>query len=268
MTDNSPTPDDELASAYLDDDADDAERALVESNPDLLARADRLAGIRRALAATQPVPDPTQRDEHIANALAMLDVAAPISLADRRDQRLRRRLAALSAAAAIVAVVGVLAVASNRRDHDSLGSTAGQSAATTVNASGADSKSDVAEGATTIVGPSATTASGGAVPAPMATTPAAAGPPTTPASAPTFAAGPDLGFIDENSAPEVLRNAGDHAVPPPPACAVPAGTRYVGTATYAGTPVFAFVTAPDAPEQRGVLLDTRTCTVVADLRLT
>ncbi|MDQ1422936.1 MAG: hypothetical protein QOD72_434, partial [Acidimicrobiaceae bacterium] len=131
MTDDFSVPDDELASAYLDDDADADERALVESDPDLRARADRLAGIRRAVAGSRPVPDPAQRDDHIANALAAREVAAAIPLADRRDQRLRRRLGVLSAAAAIVVVAGVIALTANRRDHNSLGSTAGRSTATT-----------------------------------------------------------------------------------------------------------------------------------------
>ena len=46
MTDDAPLPDDELASAYLDDAVDDDERARVESSPDLLARVDQLASVR------------------------------------------------------------------------------------------------------------------------------------------------------------------------------------------------------------------------------
>jgi hypothetical protein len=263
MTDHFPLPDDELASAYLDDAVDADERARVENDPDLLARADQLAGIRRAVATTGPVPDRAQRDQHIAKALETLGTVAPISLADRRDRRVRRHVAVLSAAAAIVVVAGVLAVTANRNEHRSLSAgqataTTAAGAATTAAAEAGGSKNDT--GAPALA---ATTAAGGA------TTTAAAAFSTTAAPAP---ASPDLGPIDANSAPEVLSDAGnrvgDRAVQPPPACAIPPDTRYVGTASYAGTPVFAFVTEPDAPEQRGVLLATATCAVVADLRLT
>jgi hypothetical protein len=262
MTDHFPLPDDELASAYIDGAVDDVERARVENDPDLLARADQLAGIRRAVAASGPVADATQRDQHIANALEMLRAVAPISLADQRNRRLRRQLAVLSAAAAIVVVAGVLAVTANRQEHRSLSATAGQSAATTAvpfaEASAGGSKNDNSTPAAATTAAAAATTTAGAA---YSTTVAAV-------SAP---ASPDLGSIDANSAPSVLSEAGnrvdDRAVPPP-ACVAPPGTRYVGSATYSGTPVYAFVTEPDAAEQRGVLLDAATCAVVADLRLT
>jgi hypothetical protein len=89
--------------------------------------------------------------------------------------------------------------------------------------------------------------------------------PSAPAVAPTDSG--YLGSLDQNSAPAVLRGASDVSRQAPPACAVPDGTHYVGSATYNGTPVFAFVTEPDVSPARGVLLDAGTCTVVADLPL-
>jgi hypothetical protein len=263
MTDDAPLPDDELASAYIDDAVDAAGRARVESSPDLLARAEQLAGARRAVAAA-PIPDAAQREVHIAHALAALDAAVPISLADRRDRRLRRRLTVLSAAAAIVVVAGVLAVTADRGHDDSL-STASRSAATTAagatEAQAGDMQND-AKGPPTGAGGAATTA------AAAATTTAAASATTAsqlPAVAPTDSS--YLGTIDENTAAAVLRDASDVRLQGPPACAVPGGTHYVGSATYAGTSVYAFVSEPDESPPRGVLVDMATCTVVADLPL-
>jgi hypothetical protein len=262
MTDESALPDDELVSAYLDGAVDEVERARVESSPELLARADLLGAARDAVAAATPPPDSALRDEHIANALATLGAAAPISLADRRARRTHRQMAVLSAAAAVIAVLGVLAVVSNRNDRASLGSTAGRSSTAT---SAADSKTDAAAESAA----AATTAPGGGAGAggfDYATTTVAAGA-TRPAASPTSRA-PDLGALDASSAPAALRAASDLRQAAPPECAVPAGTHFVGTATYAGAPVLAYVTEPVAPEARGVLLDPATCTVVEDLPLT
>jgi hypothetical protein len=259
MTDEFALPDDELVSAYLDGAVDEDERARVEGSPELLARADLLGAARDAVAAATPVPDPAVRDEHVANALATLGAAAPVSLADRRDRRTHRQMAVLSAAAVILAVLGVLAVVANRNDRASLRSSAGGSSATTAANAKTDTAVESAAAATTAAG-------AGAGGFDYATTTVAAGA-TVPAVSPT-SRGPDLGALDASSAPAVLRAASDVRVAPPPECAVPAGTHFVGTATYAAAPVLAYVTEPGASETRGVLVDPATCTVVEDLPLT
>jgi hypothetical protein len=251
-----------LASAYLDDAVDDDERARVESSPDLLARVDRLKSVRRAVAAV-PAVDVAQRETHITHALAALDVAEPISLADRRNRRSSRRLAWLSAAAAVVVVAGVLAVMANRSDHGSL-STAGS--ATTTTAAGDTAIESQAGGAKSDAQAPATTAAAGATTTMPASAAYSTTTPTRPAVAPTDTS--YLGSIDANSAAAVLRGASDRRLQGPPACSVPAGTHYIGDATYAGAPVFAFVTEAGGSPPRGVLLDVATCTVVADLPLT
>lgn len=259
MTDDFALPDDELVSAYLDGAVDDVERARVESSPELLARAGVLGAARDALATARPLPDPALRDQHIASALATLGAAATISLTDRRARRTHRQMAVLSAAAAIIALLGVLAVVVNRNDRESLSSTAGRAASATT---AADSKADVntpsaAEAATTAA------AAGSGDFAYATTTIAAAA--STPPAVTTRAS--DLGALDASTAPAALRAARDLSPAPPPQCAAPVGTHFVGTATYVGSPVLAFVTDPDASEARGVLVDPANCTVVADLPL-
>jgi hypothetical protein len=288
MTDHSPVPDDELVSAYLDDAVDADSRARVESTPELLARADRLAGIRNAVATNRPVPDARQRDEHIANALAEF-ATAPTELAERRERR-TRRLAVLSAAAAVLVVAGVLALIAGRDDRDGLSSSAGKAVATTV-ASAAGVQSDraapttpaaeattAARGATTTTAAArggtttAAAAAGATTPAPVAgaTTTASALSATTTTAPQPFAEAPvatDLGNLDAESAPAVLRTVRDRRLAPPTACAVPAGTHYVGTATYEGSAVFAFV-SDSAGSASAVVIDEQTCVVIADLPLT
>ena len=122
-----------LASAYLDGDVDDAERARVEGDPELLAEVERLRAVRVMLGDTEPSSIST-REQLLANALDAWDrlplgernrdatprvldrtidpraaaaaatITAPTSLGDRRKATLNRRL--LGAAAAIVLVLG------------------------------------------------------------------------------------------------------------------------------------------------------------------
>jgi hypothetical protein len=264
MTEPAPVPDDELVSAYLDDAVDAADRARVENTPELLAQADRLAGIRNAVATSRPVPDPRQRDEHIANALA--EAAGVIDLAERRERR-TRRFAVLSAAAAVLVVAGVLALIAGRNDHDT--STAGKSVAATTAPSAAGAPSALAAPTTPAdaAGASSDRAASTTPAAEAATTTVAAGATTTPASRPVAAPSStaDLGTIDAESAPAVLRGARDRRPPAPAACALPSGTHYVGTAIYEGTSVYAFVTDSSAS---AIVVDRLTCVVVADVPLT
>jgi hypothetical protein len=70
MTDAPLPPDaaDELVSAYLDGEADAAERARVEADPDLQARVEVLARVRAAVQSPVPV-DPARREAALTAAL-------------------------------------------------------------------------------------------------------------------------------------------------------------------------------------------------------
>jgi hypothetical protein len=97
-----PTPD-ELASAYVDGEVTAEERARVEADPGLLARAAELRAARD-FVRDAPVEAPTasRRDAAIAAAAAELNVVA------LRTGRARRGLRVASIAAAVVVVLGAL----------------------------------------------------------------------------------------------------------------------------------------------------------------
>jgi hypothetical protein len=125
-----------LASAYLDGDVSADERALVETDPELLAEVARLRQVRAVLADQEP-PSISRREEQLAAALDAWDrlpeaertgavrditptalkrgaspasaaaaatITTPTSMEHRRRARTNRRL--LGAAAAIVLVLG------------------------------------------------------------------------------------------------------------------------------------------------------------------
>ncbi|MEY2423312.1 MAG: hypothetical protein QOI95_3379 [Acidimicrobiaceae bacterium] len=132
MSDFSPDPD-ELASAYLDDDASVDERARVEADPALLARVEELRTVRDALRDPVTPPSTVERDAAIHAALAVSNV---VHLDAARRQR---RLRVASIAAAIVLVLGAAGVlirsASNQNQDKfqavagSIGSSAGDAGA-------------------------------------------------------------------------------------------------------------------------------------------
>lgn len=119
MTDVRPTPDDELASAYLDAEATQQERSRVESDSDL----SRQVAVLRELTAQiggVTAPGVDDRDDNIAAALAVFDAEiaqatiprAPTVVDDldtARRRRQSRSLALLGAAAALVVAVLVTA---------------------------------------------------------------------------------------------------------------------------------------------------------------
>lgn len=97
-----------LASAYLDGDVTADERALVESDPQLLGEVERLRSVRSMLADTEP-SSISLREQHLANALDVWDTvvataadSSPTPLGERRRRRSNRTL--LGAAAAIMVV--------------------------------------------------------------------------------------------------------------------------------------------------------------------
>jgi hypothetical protein len=105
---------DELASAYLDDEASAAERARVDADPGLLARVEELRSVHNALA--DPVVPPSTAERATA-------VEAALSVANVTDmaRTQQRRLRIVSIAAAIVLVLGaagaLIRAANDGSDH-------------------------------------------------------------------------------------------------------------------------------------------------------
>jgi len=147
-----------LASAYLDGDVDAAERAQVESDPELLAEVDRLRSVRALLHDVEPAAI-SLREEHLAGALAAWDripeaertgatrdltprgmsgaaaagaasVTAPTRLADRRRTTSTRWLTAAAAALVLVLAGGVVLQLSNSADDDDSASSEAEPTAT------------------------------------------------------------------------------------------------------------------------------------------
>ena len=101
MTD--PTlPDDELVSAYLDGEVTADERARVEGDPILMARAETLARARDLLRRPVEQPSPVEVDRAVAAALAS---PAPAPVTVRRLRQRRLAPAWLSVAALVVALL-------------------------------------------------------------------------------------------------------------------------------------------------------------------
>lgn len=118
----------ELASAYLDGEATTDERAVVESDPQLLAEVDRLRAVRAALGDVEPPLSPA-REAAVAAALAVFDErpastmpstpgpSAPTNVIPIEHRRRLRRWQGLSAAAAAIVIVGG-GIAITRRGGD------------------------------------------------------------------------------------------------------------------------------------------------------
>jgi hypothetical protein len=126
MTDETLSPDHELANAYLDGHADAQERARVEASPELLALVAYYQALRVRVGAVPP-PSAAAREASIQAALAAVPLVAPppnvVPLGRRRWST------ALTAAAAVV-LLGVAGVAVSKAigGSDSV-STAGDSLA-------------------------------------------------------------------------------------------------------------------------------------------
>lgn len=122
MTPDHITPEQALASAYLDGDVTPAERARVDAAPELLALVASMRHVAGLIAAV-PAPIAARRESGIAAALDVFDrlesgqseEGGVVSLASRR----RFSKAVLSAAAAVllVGVVGI-SVLSNNSSND------------------------------------------------------------------------------------------------------------------------------------------------------
>lgn len=129
MTDDALHPDDELASAYLDDELDAAARAQVEASPQLMAGVEQLRQVRTAVADVPP-PGAGERDVALAAALSIFDdlaaepadtaaaVAAPAVVAPNVVPFRRRRTYTILSAAAAILLVGVVGVSVVGRGSD------------------------------------------------------------------------------------------------------------------------------------------------------
>ena len=121
---------DELASAYLDDELDPAERATASADPEVMATVESFARVRAALGDVPPVVGSAQ-DDAVAAALAEFDArhvaittAAPVATVTslQSHRRVYRALTSVAAAVAILAI-GVAAI-SGGRGNDSKSSSA------------------------------------------------------------------------------------------------------------------------------------------------
>ncbi|MBI4933697.1 MAG: hypothetical protein HY828_07460 [Actinobacteria bacterium] len=121
MNDDAHSPELELASAYLDGDVDEVQRAQVESSPELMALVASFGQVKAGLRDTPPV-DAVARDTAVLAALAEFDVlrAPPVAAVASAaatgnvvplQRRARFSRVVMSAAAALlIGGVGVVAV--------------------------------------------------------------------------------------------------------------------------------------------------------------
>jgi hypothetical protein len=126
MADHDEFDDTELASAYLDGEVSEVERARVEGDASLLAEVERLRTVRAALGDVPPASSAT-REAAIAAALSAFDAqhptAADLAGADAGvvplDRRRRTRwMEGIAAAAAVALIVVGGFVIANRDDDD------------------------------------------------------------------------------------------------------------------------------------------------------
>ncbi len=112
---------DELASAYLDDELDPTERAAASADTDVMATVESFARVRSALGEIEPV-DGIAKDDALAAALAEFDAlhvaanaAAPEATVTSLQSRRRAYRALTSVAAAVaILVIGVAAINGTR----------------------------------------------------------------------------------------------------------------------------------------------------------
>ncbi len=123
----------ELASAYLDDELDPAERASVETDPDVMSMVDSFSRVRAFLIESADV-DAGARSTAIAAALAEFDardvpsVAPPIAAATVMSLQSRRmrayRVVTRVAAVLVIGLVVAVAALNASRSNDAKSSSA------------------------------------------------------------------------------------------------------------------------------------------------
>jgi hypothetical protein len=134
MSNDDLSPDEELASAYLDGDIDEARRAAVSADANVISAVDSFSRVRALLGDVQPV-DETTRNAAIQAALdafdatqaespgAPLATAPPVISLRRRRERMYRAVTGV-AAALVVGFVAISAVNSSHDNNDGSASTA------------------------------------------------------------------------------------------------------------------------------------------------
>ena len=119
------TPEQALASAYLDGDVTSAERARVDSAPELLALVASMRHVATLVAAV-PAPTSARRESGISAALAEFDGLAAgstaenskvVSLASRR--RFSNTVLSAAAAVLLLGVVGISVLSNNSSNEKS-----------------------------------------------------------------------------------------------------------------------------------------------------
>jgi hypothetical protein len=301
MTDHLLPPDelDELATAYVDGVATQAQRAQVHADPVLAARVEALVDLRGRLAEPLDV-SAHARDAHLAAALAVFaethpgetnpgetprgeaPIPAPVrSLDEARARRARRWAPALSVAAASVLVLGTGMLALNR---------GGRGGGDSVDASGRAEAGTPSTGAPATVAAAVTAASGlGAGGSADEEMIAKASPPTVaPADADmaleSVAVGDAIPFaarIELDSPTQLAATvesygtaaAADPANPanpaPTPASFDPcpqAGRTYLANVVWQGQPAYLYV-APDRVAPASAIVLSSTCVALASAAL-
>lgn len=142
-------PDDELVSAYLDDEVTADERALVEGNATRRARAEELGAVRDAVRWITPLAD-AAREEMLATVLRRLDQpVAPVVPVRRRGRFDATKGLAVAAAVVAIGLLGfALALADSEGSDDSDAASTREEAAVTMeaDAAGGGESSDDAGG--------------------------------------------------------------------------------------------------------------------------
>ena len=123
---------DELASAYLDDELDPAERATAAADPEVMATVESFARVRSALGEVGPVAG-SAKNAALSAALAEFDglhiagaATAPMATVTSLQSR-RRVYRALTSVAAAVAILAIgVAVINGGRSDDAKTSSVGQ----------------------------------------------------------------------------------------------------------------------------------------------
>lgn len=151
MTDSTPDPElDELVTAYLDGEATAAERARVQGDPVLLARAEQLRAVSRMVAEPVDAPDAAMRDDHIAAALAASSTSPVVTaMPTSRSRPDMLRFASVAAVVLAILVAVPLLLSNTGGDDDTAATEAtsaddGLAAMDSVGTEGADGAAEVA----------------------------------------------------------------------------------------------------------------------------
>ncbi|MEO5725199.1 MAG: hypothetical protein ABIQ39_05995 [Ilumatobacteraceae bacterium] len=270
-------------SAYIDGNADAAQRATVESSISLLEEVAALRRVRSALQQQVPVPV-ALRESAISAALALFDQRAepvntgepvdltkPVNLAARRRYR---RWAGASIAAAVALIVGLAAI----RPGTSPSTTAGVAESSTAESSTAMSAAGVDAGTErSAQNPDAASAGGrsggqsGTSTAAQTANPSstyALPAPAAPAAGSDSAAPGDKSFASPPVTIATPQQLLDLPVPEAPGdttstrpC-LPAGQRFLADVVYRSTPAIAVL--DEATHVRAALAD-GTCVILAEI---